>query len=458
MTIFFTTPFKGRLRYQECIDEIIRLIEAEGVSVVSPENEKQYQQAFTSEKLAEYGDRNRAHYEFIRQGIASTDAVVFEASYEDFRVGHEATLSLMYGKPVLVLSQLINYGQYIYHEKFIGKKYSDKKELKKIIEDFLAAVKTLSDKESFQVIHDTVDLQHSATLSKLRYRASQGSTYFADWARRAVKESDKVYHEILEKFGDLPVQKPWDVFAKVYNEDTPDNIFYGAVKFADQVFRSKHMLKSDHVVDVASGTGAVSRILTSFGYRRITAFDRSRAMLAEAYRLCAHLPSIKIVEAEIDRITLDNQAKGIVWYDFSSNFALDDRELEQWLTNLMANLTSGGTLIFNVRTKTGWNIDFFKQKVTLYETDRFQRIWINLPDLKRGLITFDIFIRVKDKDGAWLAWEREQMTERMWRLTEVKRVVKRLENTTVDGILGDDYTPVKGTREPGLTYFILSKT
>ncbi|OGG27449.1 hypothetical protein A3A64_00320 [Candidatus Gottesmanbacteria bacterium RIFCSPLOWO2_01_FULL_48_11] len=457
MKVFFTTPLKGKPQYQVYIDEIIRIIEVHGATVVSPEKDEQYQQAFTKEKLAEYGDRDRAHYEFIRQGIASADAVVFEASYEDFRVGHEATLSLMYGKPVLVLSQNVDYGRYIYHEKFIGKKYTDKKELRKIIEDFLAAVKALSNKESFQVIHDIVDLQHSATLSKLRYRASQGTTYFADWARRATKEPDVVYREILNKLGDLAIQKPWDVFAKIYNEDTPDSIFYGAVKFVDQVFRAHQVFKSDHVVDVACGTGAISRILTTFGYRNVTAFDRSRAMLSEAYRLSAHMPSIKIMEGDIERVNLEQPAKAMVWYDFSSNFALDERELERWLTNLLKNLAPSGTLIFNVRTKTGWNIDFFKQKVTLYETDRFQRVWINLPDYKKDLITFDIFIRVKDKDGAWLPWEREQMTERMWRLSEIKRVVERLESITIEATLGDDYTPVKGTREPGLTYFVLSK-
>lgn len=457
MTIFFTTPYNGKPKYQRYINEIIKLVESHGITVVSAEKETQYKQAFTQEKLSEYGDRNRAHYEFIRQGIAGADAVVFEASYEDFRVGHEATLSLMYGKPTLVLSQIIDYGEYIYHEKFIGKKYSDKKELKKIIADFLIAVKELSDRESYQVVHDVVDLQHSSTLSRLRYRASQGTTYFADWARRSAKEPDGVYREIIRKLGDLPVQQPWDVFAKVYNEDTPDNIFYGAVTFADQVFRGRHIYKSDHVIDVACGTAAVSRILTSFGYRHVIAFDKSRAMLAEAYRLCTHLPSIKIVESDIVHVKLDQQVKGMVWYDFSSNFALDNEELTRWLSNLLTNLASGGTLIFNVRTKTGWNIDFFKQKVTLYETDHFQRIWINLPDLKKDLITFDIFIRIKDKDGIWLPWEREQMTERMWRLSEVKRIVSRVENACVDEILGDDYTPVKGTREPGLTYFILTK-
>ena len=255
----------------------------------------------------------------------------------------------------------------------------------------------------------------------------------------------------------MPVQNSWDVFAKVYNEDTPDTIFYGAVKFADQILRSRHILKSDHVVDVACGTGSIARILTSFGYRHVTAFDRSRAMLSEAYRLCAHLPSIKITESDIAGVKLEHPARGMVWYDFSSNFALDETELERWLDSLLTNLVTGGTLIFNVRTKTGWNVDFFKHKVTLYEAERFQRIWINLPDPKKARITFDIFIRIKDKDGAWLPWEREQMTERTWRLSEVKRVMTRLKKASLDGILGDDYTPIRGTREPGLTYFILTK-
>ena len=101
----------------------------------------------------------------------------------------------MYGKPILVLSQLIDYGQYIYHEKFIGKKYSDKK-LKKIIEDFLAVVK-LSDTESYQVVHDIVDLQHSSTLSRLRYRASRAT--YLQIGLNALRKTTR-YKKILKKW------------------------------------------------------------------------------------------------------------------------------------------------------------------------------------------------------------------------------------------------------------------
>lgn len=312
-------------------------------------------------------------------------------------------------------------------------------------------------KAYFEGLED-VDVKHNANLSKLSHKALEGNSYFADWARRASAEPDKVYIEILGKLGDLKVQKSWDVFAKIYNEDTPDSVFYGAVKFVDQILRSQGVGRADLTTDVACGTGAVSRILTSFGYRNIVAFDRSRAMLSEAFRLCSHMPSIRIMEAEIEEVSLEPCSKAMVWIDFSSNFALSKDELSKWLNNLLANLTEGGVLLFDVRTRTGWDVDFFKQKVTAYETENFQRLWVNLPDYEKGQITFDIFIRVKDRSGEWLPWEREQMSERMWSLSEIKEIVKGLKLAELVNIYNDNFIMYKDDHvEPGLAYLVLRK-
>lgn len=458
MKIFFTTPYAGKQKYQQDIDTIISEIESFGATVISPEKTEQYKKALAEDKIEEFGNKKRAHYEFIRQGIASSDAVIFEASYEDFRVGHEATLALMHGKPVLVLSQIQDYSEYITHERFYGKKYSDNTDLKKYIKDFLESIDKQIREEPYQSIGEVVDLQHSAALSKLRFKALQGKSYFSDWARKAISEPDQVYKEILEKLGNLPVQQPWDVFAKIYNEDTPDSVFIGAVKFADKIFRANNIGCSDQLVDVACGTGAVSRILTSFGYKNVIAFDRSRAMLSETFRLSSHMPSIRIQESDISNVKLAPPAKGMIWIDFSSNFALNEADLYQWLSNLIANLTSDGVLMFDVRTKTGWNIDFFKQKVTAYETNNFQRLWVNMPDYDKQQITFDIFIRVKDKSGEWLPWEREQMTEHMWSLKDIETVIKKLSAVELLGIYKDDFAVMKaGEPEPGLAYIILKR-
>lgn len=458
MKVFFTTPFAGKKQYQSFIDEAIKAIESKGAVVISPEKSAQYKHATTKEKVEQFGTKEKSHYHFISQNIASADAVIFEASYEDFRVGHEATLGLMLDKPVLVLSQKLDYSHYIDHELLTGAQYSTIEEIKPLILAFIDKVKTQISQPSVQTLGDAVDLKHSATLSKLRYKATQGTSYVADWAQRASQEPDQVYRDIQSKLGHLKPQSPWDVFAKIYNEDTPDQVFTGVVRFIDSLNKRNHIRKTDHIVDVACGTGAVSRILNGFGYQQITAFDRSRAMLAEAFRLCSHFTNIKIIESDISQLKLTSPAKAMIWLDFSSNFALTENELLSKLNNLVANLENNGILILDVRTQSGWKVDFFKQKVTVYETDNFQRLWINLPDKGKKQITFDIYIRVKDQHGQWQSWEREQMTERMWRLEEVKHIIDKLEEIKIVNIYRDDFSFLSPTDpEPNLAYFVLRK-
>ncbi|MDO8451936.1 MAG: hypothetical protein Q7S76_03640, partial [bacterium] len=125
MRIFFTTPYNGKKMYQGSIDAILSIVESTGATVISPEKQREYNDAFRRENLKQLGDPERVHYEFIRQGIANADAVIIEASYEDFRVGHEATLAIIYNKPVLCLSRLKDYGKLIRHEKFRGVLYTD---------------------------------------------------------------------------------------------------------------------------------------------------------------------------------------------------------------------------------------------------------------------------------------------------------------------------------------------
>lgn len=139
MRIFFTASFEGKKYYQKYYDKIIQIIESTGAQIISPERTRQYQDAFRKENIKKFGDRDRIHYEFIRQGIANADAVIIEASNEDFRIGHEATLAIIYKKPILVLSLNKDYGKLVRHEEFNGVKYNEHN-VKKIVLGFLSKV------------------------------------------------------------------------------------------------------------------------------------------------------------------------------------------------------------------------------------------------------------------------------------------------------------------------------
>jgi SAM-dependent methyltransferase len=302
-----------------------------------------------------------------------------------------------------------------------------------------------------------VDKAHATALQKLSDNALADEGEIGEWARIAKQDPDRAYEIVLAKLGHLPVNEPWSVFASIYNEDTPDSVFYSVAEFTRRIFNSNEIKKSDPIVDVACGTGALSRNLAKIGYGNIYAFDVSQSMLEEADRLNSHLPQIHTFKSSIDDVHLPITTKGMIWCDFSSNFALTENTLKSWLQHLINNLAPDGVLVFDVRTTTGWDVDFFKQKVTTFSTDAFQRIWINLPDYKNKMIVFDIFIRIREPNGQWGEWQREQMQERMWSLLEVIRLVKELHNTRLTDVYDDQFELTRDDVEPGLAYLVLQK-
>ncbi len=458
MRVFFTTPYKGKQNYQPFIDEALAALRKKKVTIITPEDRERYQT--TLEKLELEGwSAERAHYAYILHGIAEADIVIMEASQESFRVGHEATLALLYGKPILILSQHVDYSQYIPHELLFGRRYQTKKELRSALQEFLDKADDYLSKasETVQAIGGAVDSLHMAALASSRHNAMRDTTEFGNWARLAERDPDKAYRQIQKALGDLPAQPAWSVFAPIYNEDTPDHIFSGVAQFVHTIFKKHQVQFSERICDVATRTGALARNLVNLGYSNISAFDKSREMLSEAFRLSAHLPSIKLMEADIADLQLPTPARAMAWIDFSSNFALTPATLRKWIQNLIHNLVPGGVLIFDVRTVTGWQVNFFHQKVTTFSTSNFQRIWINLPDYDQKTITFDIFIRTCQPDGNWGSWHREQMKERMWRLKEVRDIVDSLPDCTLEAIFDDNFSPV-GQQEPGLAYFVLKRT
>jgi SAM-dependent methyltransferase len=457
MRIFFTTPYSGKHHYQSFIDEILATLQKNKAAIITPENSLQYQAAL--EKLEYEGlTAERARYAHTSHSIAEADIVIIEASYEDFRVGHEATLALLYSKPTLILSQHVDYSQYIPHELLFGKRYQTKSELRHAVQEFLTKADDYLGKasETTQAIGGAADSLHMATLASLRHGALRDTSEFGTWARLAEQDSHIAYTKIQKALGDLPVGRAWSIFAPVYNEDTPDYIFSGVASFIHATFKKHKIRFSDPICDVATGTGGLARNLVNLGYRNIAAFDESREMLAEAFRLCAHLPSIKLLEANITNVRLPAPVKAMAWIDFSSNFALTPRTLHDWIKNLIDNLVPGGLLMFDVRTVTGWQVTFFHQKVTTFATPNFQRIWINLPDYDQRTITFDIFIRTRQSDGNWGHWQREQMKERMWHLKEVHDIASSLPNCTIEAVFDDSFSPITH-QEPGLAYFLLKK-
>lgn len=164
MNVFYTASYFGKKQYQAEYDLVLRTLEAFGVSLLGTEvgNYQELLDDKTRERLQNQPEL--LHYEAIRQGIHRADAVVIECSYEDFQLGHEATLSLIEKKPVLCLSVHEDLSQRIFHPYFFGARYGQKT-IRREVQNFLARVRDLTLTKRFNMFlypHQVVYLQEAA--------------------------------------------------------------------------------------------------------------------------------------------------------------------------------------------------------------------------------------------------------------------------------------------------------
>lgn len=461
MRIFFTTPFSGKRDFQPFIDEVIKILKKGRTTIISPENPELYAKAI-HEYEASGLQFSKAHYAFITHGIAEADMVIIEASQESLRIGHEITLALIYGKPTLILSQNRNFANYILHELLTGAQYANKQELRRIVEQFLesGASHLQGSTPITQSVEAAVDSLRLATFATMRQHALRDNGEFGRLAELAESNPDIAHKQVYEVFGNLPVGKPWSAFASIYNEDTPDFIFSGALQFIDSIFKVGGVKKSDLIVDVYTHGGTIARQLLQMGYKKHLAVNEHREILARTYQLCADKPAIQIMEAKTEALKLLQPAKAMVWIDYTSNLTLVEKELQAQLQSLIDNLEPEGTLVFDLRTILGWKTYFFTEKVATLATPNFQRISANTLDPQARLIHFDRFIRVKEPDGLWGEWRREQMTDRLWSIDEIKAIIARVKGARLDALYSDNFVKLdlKDTEETSLVYFVIKKS
>ena len=138
MKMFYTASYYGKDTYQKQYDLVLRALQDTGVEIISPETGN-YLDVLSTAERGLFDDQKLLHYAAIKKGIQVCDAVVIEVSYEDFQLGHEATLAIMDKKHVLCVSVNENYGDKIQNPYFTAAKYNQFN-IEEIIQDFVIKV------------------------------------------------------------------------------------------------------------------------------------------------------------------------------------------------------------------------------------------------------------------------------------------------------------------------------
>lgn len=183
MRIFYTASYYGKGKYQKYYDMVLRAIEQTGVEVISPEKNN-YLDVLSSLIKKRIKNERTLHYEAIRKGILLSDAVIIEASHEDFQLGAEAAFAVENKKHLLCLSIHENFSEKMKYRYFKGERYNEYN-IEEIVENFITMVAQSHYSERFNCFLTRSQIQH------LEKKSQQEKLNKSEYLRRLIDEDRK---------------------------------------------------------------------------------------------------------------------------------------------------------------------------------------------------------------------------------------------------------------------------
>lgn len=134
MNIYFTAAIAQKEEYGKHYEQIIAILQKLGHEVVHQHITKR-----SLDDIKQYSEEhNIEHYKQVQRWISDADIVIAEASFPStLNIGHEVTIALEKGKPVICLyfkDKFSTFFQSIKSEKFVYEEYTPQT-LEKVLED-----------------------------------------------------------------------------------------------------------------------------------------------------------------------------------------------------------------------------------------------------------------------------------------------------------------------------------
>jgi SAM-dependent methyltransferase len=183
------------------------------------------------------------------------------------------------------------------------------------------------------------------------------------------------------------------------------------------------LVKIDHIVDVACGTGVAAAKFAAAGHR-VTGVDRSAPMLDQARQRFAEagLDQVTLVKADMRDFGLDEPADLVTCMYDSLNYLLEEADLLAAFQSAGAALGSGGLYIFDMNTIYGLAEGWGTQHFVRQDNDDCFIVGCTAWDYEAltNTVTFHGFVRRGD------LWERfvEAHTQRGYPVATIRALLE----------------------------------
>lgn len=228
-------------------------------------------------------------------------------------------------------------------------------------------------------------------------------------------------------------------FAEIYDGLMNDVDYESISKFLAERLH-KHGIFDGLVLDLACGTGVLTRLMQKNGYD-MTGIDISPEMLSVARE--KNDSGILYLEQDMTEFELYGTMRAIFCSLDSFNYLTKKEDLEKTLKLCNNYLDSDGILIFDINSEYKYK-NVFMGKTYVYETDAVFYTWENEFYGNDKLFDFFLTFFVKEDDGKYVRISEEQ-TQRMYSENEILRALKNAGFCVVNRY--DGYTEKKACKK-----------
>ena len=240
----------------------------------------------------------------------------------------------------------------------------------------------------------------------------------------------------------------YDAIAGVYDKLNQELDYEAWADFLEACFERYLPTKPELVLDLACGTGRMTRTLAARGYDMI-GVDGSAAMLSEAYTRSSGEPILYLCQ-DMREFELYGTVGAVVCCLDSINYLLDPNDLKTVFSLVHNYLDSNGIFIFDVNTPYKFEHVYGNNHYIL-EDDGIYCGWQNYFDKKSGLCDFELSFFYENGDGSYTRLDETQ-TERCYSIKTVTDLLIKNGFEIIKIISDFEGSPLKDTDERA--YFV----
>ena len=218
----------------------------------------------------------------------------------------------------------------------------------------------------------------------------------------------------------------YEALARVYDRLNAEIDYEKWADFVESCFDKFLPSRPSLVLDLACGTGTMTRALSARGYDMI-GVDGSEDMLAEAFMRGNGEGKILYLCQDMRSFELYGTVGAVVCCLDSINYLLDPRDVQKTFAGVHNYLDPDGLFLFDVNTPYKFeNVYGHNAYILEDENEDGGAVfcgWQNEYDPGSGLCDFWLSIFEEDEDGAYVRSDEHQK-ERCYSLDEIKRMLE----------------------------------